>query len=215
MTPNRTKIQVKICGINDPVAFDTAVEAGADWVGFVFFPPSPRFVTPEAAAALSGRIAGGPPRVGLFVEPTEATIAQVLDTAHLDILQIYGALDRLDAIGARFGLPIWRATGISSPADLPTARLGADRLLLEAKPPAGADRPGGNATTFDWSILHGWSAPAPWMLAGGLTPSNVAEAIRETGATAVDVSSGVEKAKGVKDPALIRAFIAAAKGVRL
>jgi phosphoribosylanthranilate isomerase len=215
MTPDQTKIRVKICGINYPIAFDTAVESGADWVGFVFFPPSPRYVTPAIAAALSKRVTGGPPRVGLFVEPTEATIAQVLETAHLDILQIYGALDRLHAIRARFGLPIWRATGISSSADLPTAPLGADRLLLEAKPPTGANRPGGNATTFDWSILRGWSAPMPWMLAGGLTPANVAEAIRETGATAVDVSSGVEKAKGVKDPALIRAFIAAAKGVRL
>ncbi|HEY1411208.1 MAG TPA: phosphoribosylanthranilate isomerase [Rhodopila sp.] len=204
-------IQVKICGINDPAAFDAAVEAGADWVGFVFFPPSPRYVTPEAAAALSNRISGGPPRVGLFVEPTEATIDRVLETAHLDILQIYGALDRLHAIRARFKLPIWRATGVSSPADLPTAPLGADRLLLEAKPPAGADRPGGNATVFDWSILRGWSAPAPWILAGGLTPANVADAIRQTGATAVDVSSGVEKAKGVKDLALIRAFIAAAR----
>ena len=202
---------VKICGINDPVAFDTAVQAGADWVGFVFFPPSPRYVTPEAAAALSGRIAGGPPRVGLFVEPTGAAIARVLDTVALDILQIYGAVDILAAIKARFGLPVWRAVGVSGPADLPDDPLGADRLLVEAKPPAGANRPGGNATTFDWTVLSGWSAPAPWMLAGGLTPDNVATAIQKTGAEAVDVSSGVESRKGVKDPALIRAFVAAAK----
>jgi phosphoribosylanthranilate isomerase len=204
--------KVKICGINDPIAFDTAVEAGADWVGFVFFPPSPRYVTPEQAAALSGRIAGGPPRVGLFVEPTVASIGQVLATVKLDILQIYGALDILPAIKARFGLPVWRAVGVSSSADLPTDPLGADRLLIEAKPPAGANRPGGNATVFDWSLLRGWSAPAPWVLAGGRTPENVAAAIQETGADAVDVSSGVESSKGVKDPALIRAFIAAAKG---
>jgi phosphoribosylanthranilate isomerase len=202
---------VKICGINDPDAFDTAVEAGADWIGFNFFPPSPRFVTPQAAAGLSARATGGPPRVGLFVEPTEAAIAQVLETIELDALQIYGALDHLAAIKARFGLPIWRPIGISGPADLPTTALGADRLLLEAKPPQGSDRPGGNATTFDWSVLHGWPAPAPWVLAGGLTPDNVAAAIRATGAEAVDVSSGVESRKGVKDPALIRAFIAAAK----
>jgi phosphoribosylanthranilate isomerase len=205
--------KVKICGINDPIAFDTAVKAGADWVGFVFFPPSPRYITPEVAAALSGRTDGGPPRVGLFVEPDLAAIARVLDTVKLDILQIYGALDTLDAIHARFGLPIWRAVGINSTADLPTALLGADQLLLEAKPPAGASRPGGNATTFDWSVLRGWSAPAPWVLAGGLTPDNVATAIRETGADAVDVSSGVESSKGVKDAQLIRTFIAAAKRV--
>lgn len=203
---------VKICGINDPVAFDTAVEAGADWVGFVFFPPSPRYVTPEAAAALSGRIAGGPPRVGLFVKPTMAAIAQALAIVKLDVLQIYGVPDGLDAFKAQFGLPIWRAVGIDTAADLPTDPMGADRLLLEAKPPAGATRPGGNATVFDWSVLRAWSAPAPWVLAGGLTPDNVAAAIGETGATAVDVSSGVESRKGVKDPALIRAFIAAAKG---
>jgi phosphoribosylanthranilate isomerase len=204
--------KVKICGINDPVGFDTAVEAGADWVGFVFFPASPRYVTPETAAALSGRVADGPPRVGLFVEPTAAAIAHVLETVKLDVLQIYGARETLAAIRARLDRPIWRAVGIGGVADLPTDPMGADRLLLEAKPPAGADRPGGNATTFDWSVLRGWPAPAPWMLAGGLTPDNVATAIRQTGATAVDVSSGVESSKGVKDAALIRAFIAAAKG---
>jgi phosphoribosylanthranilate isomerase len=204
-------IQVKICGINDPGAFDTAVEAGADWVGFVFFPPSPRYVTPEEAAALSGRIDGGPARVGLFVEPDEASIARVLDRTKLDVLQIYGALDRLDMIKARFGLPIWRAVGIASTADLPSDPRGADRLLLEAMPPPGANRPGGNATTFDWPILRDWTSPVPWMLAGGLTPNNVATAITATGADAVDVSSGVESSKGVKDPVQIRDFIVAAK----
>ena len=205
--------QVKVCGINDAIAFDTAVEAGADWVGFVFFPPSPRYVTPLTAATLSGRISGGPPRVGLFVDPNEAAIAQVLEIAKLDILQFYGGPADLAAIRARFGLPIWRSIGISSAADLPSDKLEADRMLLEAKPPAGADRPGGNARTFDWSVLRGWAAPAPWILAGGLTPENVAGAIIETGAAAVDVSSGVESRKGVKDPRLIGDFIAAAKGV--
>lgn len=204
--------KVKICGINDPVAFDTAVEAGADWVGFVFFPPSPRYVTPETAAALSRRTEVGPPRVGLFVDPTIVAIAQVLDAVKLDVLQIYGALDNLAALEAHFGLPIWRAIGVAGRADLPIAALGAERLLLEAKPPAGAKRPGGNATTFDWSVLRGWSAPTPWVLAGGLTVGNVAAAVRETGTDAVDVSSGVESSKGVKDAGLIRAFVAAAKG---
>ncbi len=205
-------IQVKICGINDPAAFDTVVEEGADWVGFVFFPPSPRFVTPAQAASLSMRHAGGPLRVGLFVDPEADQIAAALDVVHLDILQLYGRIPDITALRARFGKPIWRAVGIDRTEDLPTDNRGADVLLLEAKPPADATRPGGNATRFDWSLLRGWSAPAPWVLAGGLTPANVAGAIQATGATAVDVSSGVESARGVKDPALIRAFIANARG---
>jgi phosphoribosylanthranilate isomerase len=203
--------QVKICGINTAVAFDTAFEAGADWVGFNFFPASPRYVTSEAAAALSSRVGGGPSCVGLFVEPTLPMIASVLDVVKLDVLQIYGASDRLAAIKASFGLPIWRAVGISATSDLPTDPSCADRLLLEAKPPSGATRPGGNATAFDWSILRDWIPIAPWMLAGGLTPANVAAAVAQTGASAVDVSSGVESSKGVKDSGLIRAFIAAAR----
>jgi len=203
-------VKVKICGINDPVAFDTAVAASADWVGFAFFPPSPRFVTPVQAAALSARAPGGPLRVGLFVDPTLDAIETTLATVPLDILQLYGALD-LPAIRARFGLPIWRAVGIASASDLPTEAGGADRHLLEAKPPPQATRPGGNAARFDWSLLRAWKSPAPWILAGGLTADNVAEAIQITGADAVDVSSGVERERGVKDPALIRGFIANAR----
>ena len=208
-------VQVKICGINDATAFDAAVSAGADWVGFNFFPPSPRCVTPARAAALSARSPGGPPRVGLFVDPAPEAIAAVLDTVRLDILQVYGAVD-LTALRARFGLPIWRPIGVATAADLPVAADAADRLLVEAKPPPGATRPGGNAARFDWSLLRGWRAPVPWILAGGLTADNVAEAIRIAGATAVDVSSGVERARGVKDTALIHAFIANARasGIR-
>lgn len=202
---------VKICGINDADGFDTAIDAGADWIGFVFFPPSPRYITPDTAAALSARKAGGPPRVGLFVDPSIEAIDAVLSVVRLDILQIYGALDLLPAIRARTGLPIWRAAGVSTADDLPMDAAGADRLVIEAKAPAGATRPGGNATTFDWTILRGWAPPVPWILAGGLTPDNVASAIAATGAVAVDVSSGVESRKGVKDPALIRAFVTAAK----
>jgi phosphoribosylanthranilate isomerase len=168
-------------------------------------------VTPATAAGLSARMAGGPLRVGLFVEPTSASIAQVLDRVKLDALQIYGALADLPMLGARFGLPIWRAVGVATLADLPADPLGASALVVEAAPPAGATRPGGNATVFDWSVLHQWVAPVPWVLAGGLTPGNVAAAIKATGAEAVDVSSGVESSKGVKDAALIRDFIAAAK----
>ena len=203
-------VRVKICGINDPMAFDAAMAAGADWVGFAFYPRSPRYVAPIQAAELSARAPGGPPRVGLFVDPTPEVIANALDTVRLDILQLYGALD-LPALRVRFGLPIWHAVGIASAADLPSGAGGADRLLIEAKPPPGATRPGGNATRFDWSLLHGWAAPVPWILAGGLTPDNVGEAILSAGADAVDVSSGVESRRGVKDPALIRAFIAEAR----
>lgn len=205
--------KVKICGINDPVAFDTAVEAGADWIGFNFFPPSPRYVSADDAARLSRRTSGGPARVGLFVDPSDTLIAAVLDTVALDVLQIYGRTADLAATQARFGLPIWRSVGIAAPTDLPAEALGADRLLLEAKPPVEATRPGGNATAFDWALLRDWLAPAPWMLAGGLTPDNVAAAIRQTTATAVDVSSGVERRKGSKDPALIRAFIQQVRSV--
>jgi phosphoribosylanthranilate isomerase len=203
-------IKVKICGVNARAAFDAAVEAGADWVGFNFFPPSPRHVTPAQAAALSARSPGGPLRVGLFVNPTPEAIAATLDVVRLDILQIYGAPD-LPGVHASFGLPIWYAVGVATADDLPVASHGADMLIMEARPPPEATRPGGNAVRFDWSLLRGWTAPVPWILAGGLTVENVSEAIRISGAQAVDVSSGVERTRGVKDPALIRAFITNAR----
>jgi phosphoribosylanthranilate isomerase len=202
-------VRVKICGINDPAAFDATVAAAADWVGFNFFPPSPRYVTPQRAAALSGRTAGGPARVGLFVDPTEEMIAATLDVVRLDALQLYGAIDPV-ALRHRFGLPVWHALGVATVADLVTTTQ-ADRLVIEAKAPPGATRPGGNAAQFDWSILHGWNPPVAWTLAGGLTVENVQEAIRVTGAAAVDVSSGVERERGVKDTGLIQAFIGNAR----
>jgi phosphoribosylanthranilate isomerase len=199
-------VRVKICGINAPAAFDAAVAAGTDWVGFVFFPASPRYVTPGQAAALSARSPGGPPRVGLFVDPTPEMVAATLEAVHLDILQVYGAVDR-PSLHDRFGLPVWRPVGVATADDLPVTAGGADMLLIEARPPPEAIRPGGNALQFDWTLLRGWTAPAPWLLAGGLTVDNIRDAVRITGARAVDVSSGVEAAPGVKDPALIRAFI--------
>ncbi|MBN9561253.1 MAG: phosphoribosylanthranilate isomerase [Alphaproteobacteria bacterium] len=204
-------VGVKICGINDPAAFDAAVEAGADWLGFVFFPRSPRYITPERAADLSARATGGPARVGLFVDPTDAAIETVLGLVRLDALQLYVDTARAREVRSRYGVPVWHAVGIASPADLPTDVEGIDRLVLEAKPPQMASRPGGNATRFDWSLLHDWRAPAPWILAGGLDPDNVLAAIQATGAAAVDVSSGVESAPGVKDPGLIRSFVATAR----
>ncbi len=202
---------VKICGINDSAAFDAAVSAGADWLGFNFFPPSPRYVTPAQAAMLSARHQGGPLRVGLFVEPVDGEIERCLEQVRLDVLQVYAEPGRMAALGARFGLPVWRSLGVASAADLPRAAPGIDGLVIESKPPPGATRPGGNATAMEWTLLTGWTSPCPWLLAGGLTPGNVAEAIRVTQAPAVDVSSGVEIRRGVKDAGLIRAFITAAK----
>jgi phosphoribosylanthranilate isomerase len=205
-------IKVKICGINDTAGFDATVEAGADYVGFNFFPASPRYVTPAQAAALSARHSGGPLRVGLFVNPEPADIEAVLQVVTLDVLQLYTPPECAAALRRRFDIPVWRAHPVATRTDLPPDTAGADALLLEARPPEGASRPGGNATSFDWSVLAGWTAFYPWMLAGGLTPDNVAEAIAATGAACVDVSSGVERTRGVKDAALIRAFVGNARG---
>ena len=207
--------RTKICGINDPAAFDAAAEAGADWIGLVFFPASPRAVTPETAAALSVRAQGGPEHgpscVGLFVDPDDAAIARVLDAVALDALQLYASPGRVAAIVQRFGIPAWHALGISGAGQLPHAPGAASLLLVEPRPASGSTLPGGNGIPLDWSMLAGFRPSYPWMLAGGLTPDTVAAAIRATGAPAVDVSSGVERARGVKDPALIRRFVAEAR----
>lgn len=208
-------IEVKICGLSDPSGFDAAIAHGADWVGFVFFARSPRAVSPLQAAALSARHPGGAGRIGLFVRPSDEEIGRCLDQVGLDGMQIYDTAGRARAIGTRFGLPIWLACPVAARVDLPRElpeRAPIDRLLIESRPPMRADRPGGNGVTLDWTMLRGWNAPAPWMLAGGLDPANVGDAIRQSGATAVDVSSGVESIPGLKDPALIVAFIQAAKG---
>ncbi|MBR0654097.1 phosphoribosylanthranilate isomerase [Plastoroseomonas arctica] len=207
---------VKICGIKDAIGFDAALASGADLLGFVFFPASPRAVTPAEAGALSRRHAGGPGRVGLFVDPTDAAIASVLDVCPLDLIQLHGEEDpaRCAAVRARFGVPVMKALGIAEAADLDALAGFApvvDRFLLDAKPPPGAALPGGNAAPFDWGLMAGRDVPKPWLLAGGLTPANVAEAIRASGAPGVDVSSGVERARGVKDPRLIADFIRAAR----
>jgi phosphoribosylanthranilate isomerase len=203
--------RVKICGINDEAGFDAVVASGADWLGLNFFPASPRFVTPARAAALSARADAGPLLVGLFVEPSDADIEAVLAAVQLDILQLYAPRARVAALRARFALPVWRPIGVATRMDLPGDEPGIDGHLIESKPPPDATRPGGNAVAFDWTVTSGWPAPLPWLLAGGLTPDNVAAAISASGAAAVDVSSGVERARGVKDPALIAAFVAAAR----
>ncbi len=204
-------MRVKICGVNSPAAFDAAAEAAADWIGFVFYPGSPRHVTPGLAARLSARLIGGPARVGLFVDPTDAELAEVLDTLKLNVLQLYAPVERIAVIRARFDVPVWRSIGVRVREDLPEDGGVAAALVIEPKPPPGATRPGGLSVPLDWSLLFGWRPEMKWLLAGGLTPWNVARAIKLTGATAVDVSSGVESAPGVKDPALIQAFVAAAR----
>jgi phosphoribosylanthranilate isomerase len=203
---------VKICGINSEAAFDAAVQAGADWLGFVFYAQSPRCVTASQAAAISARSPGGPPRVGLFVHATDADIGAVLAAVKLDILQLYDPPERVAEIALGFGLPVWRSAAVAPGGALPDHSGAASALLVEPPPPAGASRPGGNAVTLDWQLLQGWNPPFPWLLAGGLTPTNVRAAIAASGATAVDVSSGVETAPGEKSSSLIRAFLGAAKG---
>jgi phosphoribosylanthranilate isomerase len=207
-------VRVKICGITTEAGMDAAVAAGADWVGLNFFPASPRFVSPARAAELAAR-PGVPTLVGLFVKATDDEIAAVLAQVRLDVLQVYDDAARAAAIRARFARPVWRAVGVATAADLPRAADGVDGFVIEAKAPPGATRPGGNAVSFEWSVLAGWQAPAPWLLAGGLGPENVAAAIRATGAAAVDVASGVEREKGIKDPALVAAFVQAARGAAI
>ena len=211
------RVKVKICGLTDEAAVEAALGAGADFLGAVFFPPSPRAITPARAAELFDGVPARVRRVGLFVDPDDRLLEAALSHVRLDMLQLHGDEDpeRIEAIRGEFGLPVMRALGVGSAADLDAARrhaAAADWLLFDARPPAGATRPGGNATTFDWTLLKGRKWPCPWMLAGGLTPENVADAIRASGARAVDVSSGVESAPGVKDADRIARFVAAAKG---
>ncbi|WP_420382660.1 phosphoribosylanthranilate isomerase [Novosphingobium sp.] len=208
---------IKICGIGTPAALDAAIGARADYVGLVFFSKSPRNVAPAQAAMLAARAERRARVVGLFVDPDPDFLAEVLDTVPLDVVQLHGRESpaQVAAFAARHGIEVWKAVGVKTRADLAQADAyasAAARILFDAKPPAGADLPGGNGLRIDWSILKGMRPALPWMLAGGLDPHNVAEAIAITGAPAVDVSSGVESAPGVKDIARIAAFCAAVRG---
>ena len=209
-------IRVKICGLREARHVSAAVSAGAAYLGFVFFAKSPRNLAPEAAARLAADVPPGIAKVALTVDMDEAALDALVAAVPLDMLQLHGRESpaRVAEVRARYGLPVMKAVGIAGEADLPAlAEYGrvADQILVDAKPPEGAARPGGNAAAFDWRLIAGRRWPVPWMLAGGLTPGNVAGAIRATGAAQVDVSSGVETAPGVKDASLIRAFIAAAR----
>ena len=197
-----------------------AVEGGAAFVGLVFYPPSPRAVTPAQAAPLAALVPPGVVKTGLLVDADDATIADILKQVPLDLLQLHGSEspEQAAAIKARFGVPVMKVVKLRQPGDLEAVDpyLGiADRLLFDAKPPAEMENalPGGNAVAFDWSILAGTTWPLPWMLAGGLTPENVARAVEISGAPAVDVSSGVEDAPGRKNLGKIKAFLDACRAL--
>jgi phosphoribosylanthranilate isomerase len=218
--------RVKICGVNSVEGFDAACAAGADWVGFVYWEKSPRAVTPWLAAGLSARMEGGPKRVGLFVEPNDSDIAAALAALPLDVLQLYADEARVADVAGKFGVPVWRSCAVAGGADLPRGAGAASALVVEARAPAGGARPGGNGVALDWGVLRGWRPGFEWILAAGggrraragrraagVTAGNVAEAVRVSGASAVDVSSGVERRVGEKDAGLIRAFVQVARSV--
>lgn len=208
-------VAVKICGLSQPESVDAALKAGARYLGFVFFEKSPRNVTPAKAAALAADVPLGIARVGLFVNPDDAALQSTLAHVPLDIIQLHGheSPARVAEVKALTGLPVMKAVGISEASDLDALwdyGLVADMLLVDAKPPKDAALPGGNGLAFDWRLLVGRQMVRPWLLAGGLTPDNVAQAIRLTRAPGVDVSSGVESAPGVKDAEKIRQFVSRA-----
>ena len=210
-------MELKICGVRTPDALAACARLGVDFVGFVFYPPSPRALTPDAAAALSATQPGGPARVGLFVDADDITIAATLAALRLDLLQLHGGETpaRCAAIRARFGLPVMKALGIGTAADLDAIAAYApvvDRFLFDAKPAPDDPLPGGNAHPFEWRLLAGLVVPRPWLLAGGLRPENVGAAIAASGAPGVDVSSGVESRRGDKSVERIEAFAGAARG---
>ena len=212
-------IRAKICGLSSEAAVAAAVEGGAAYLGFVFYPPSPRAVSPERAAQLCAAVPSGVQRVGLFVDADDAAIAAALDLVPLDILQFHGqeSPERIVAAKARFGRPVMKAIAVAGPEDvLAGSRYedGADMLLFDAKPPRRAGAlPGGNGLAFDWRLIADRRWRLPWMLSGGLTAALLPEAARISGAAAVDVSSGVERRPGDKDPDKIREFLAVVRSL--
>lgn len=213
-------LEVKICGLSTPESLDAAVAGGAAFVGFVFYPRSPRAVTLEQAAALAARVPERVQRVGLVVDAEDAFLAALTARVPLELLQLHGreTPERAAAIRARSGKAVMKVIHLAEAADLeavPGYLPVVDRLMFEAKPPASLKNalPGGNAVAFDWSLLTGHSFPRPWMLAGGLTAANLKEAVATSGTRAVDVSSGVESAPGVKDLGRIAAFLETARSL--
>jgi phosphoribosylanthranilate isomerase len=207
---------VKICGLSTPAALDVVLDAGADMVGFVFFPPSPRNVSLATARALGARVRGRARKVALSVDADDALLDAVVKALAPDMLQLHGkeTPERVGALKKRFGLPVMKAIAVEGKGDLAAAAayIGvADRLLFDARAPRDATRPGGLGKPFDWTLIRGAVPGVPVMLSGGLDAGNVGEALRITRAPAVDVSSGVERVPGEKDPDKIRAFVRAAR----
>jgi phosphoribosylanthranilate isomerase len=209
-------LTVKICGLKTPESLDVALESGADMVGFVFFPPSPRHLGLEAARVLAERVRGRAEKVALTVDADDETLAAIVGALKPGLLQLHGheSPERVSVLRARFGLPVMKALPVEGHFDL--ARIAryagvADRLIFDARAPKEATRPGGLGKPFDWTLLEGFHPGVPFMLSGGLDAGNVAQAIATTGAPGVDVSSGVERAPGEKDLEKIRAFIRAAR----
>ncbi len=211
-------VEVKICGLKTPAALEAALAGGADYVGLVFFPPSPRNVALETAAALAAKARGRARIVALTVDPDNALLDAIVAAAAPDLIQLHGdeTPERVAEIRGRWGRRIIKAVPVETAGDVQEARryqAVADLVLFDARAPATSTRPGGNGAPFDWRSLLGLEDGLPFVLSGGLTPDNVADAIRLTGAAVVDVSSGVESRPGEKDPDLIRRFLRAAKGV--
>jgi phosphoribosylanthranilate isomerase len=207
---------VKICGLSTRETLDVALEAGADMVGFVFFPPSPRHLSLETARDLGRQVKRRASKVALTVDADDAVLANIVETLQPDLLQLHGreTVARLRDIKQKFGLPVMKAIPVETTADLATLpgyAAVADRILFDARAPKDATRPGGLGAVFDWHVLEGLDLKLPFMVSGGLHAGNVAEAVRVTRAGGVDVSSGVENAPGVKDVEMIRAFIRAAR----
>lgn len=208
-------MQVKICGLKEVEHIEAAAKGGARYLGFNFFPKSPRYVSIERARELMLSAPDGICKVVLTVNADDNLLGEITDSLPVDMLQLHGqeTPDRVAQVRARFGLPVMKAIGVADETDLPAlneyARV-ADQILCDAKPPKNAELPGGNGLPFDWRLIAGRRWAVPWMLAGGLTPENVAEAAHLTGAHIVDVSSGVESAPGIKDSTRISAFMKAA-----
>lgn len=209
-------VTAKICGLSTPETLDAAIRHGAAEVGFVFFPPSPRTLGFEQAAALAARVPGHVRKVGVFVDPDDALVERAIAAAGLDVLQLHKtSAARRAHIRAHTGREVWAVLAVKQRADLAGAHHmeAADRILYDAKTPDSAALPGGMGVRFDWRLLEGFRHPLPWGLSGGLDAGNVAEAVRITGATAVDVSSGVESAPGVKDVDKIASFLKAVRAL--
>lgn len=207
--------RIKLCGLTEAAALDAAIAARADYAGFNFFPSSPRFLSSARAQELAARAEGRIGRVGVFVDADDAAIAEAVEAGRLDAIQLHGSESpqRAAELRSRFGLPVWRVIGVARAEDIAHAADyagAADFILFDARTPKGT-LPGGMGLAFDWNLLSGLRIALPWGLAGGLNPANVAEALRRTSAPLVDAASGIESAPGVKAPALIAAFCAAAR----